>query len=94
MPKAIFKNTIIAQSNDTIHLEGIHYFPPETVNMEYLVASEKRAVCSWKGTAEYFHVAVGSDVTKNAAWYYPDPPGAAAAIADHVAFCEEVEVIP
>jgi uncharacterized protein (DUF427 family) len=94
MPKAIFKNTIIAQSNDTILLEGVHYFPPETVNREYLVASDTRAVFSWMGTASHFHVVVGDDISRDAAWCYTDPPRAAAGIKDHMAFRGEVEIVP
>jgi uncharacterized protein (DUF427 family) len=94
MAKAIFKNTLLAESDDTILLEGIHYFPPETVNHEYLVESDTHAVCSWKGTARYFHVVVGDDTARDAAWFYPEPPRAAAAITDHVAFRGDVDVIP
>jgi uncharacterized protein (DUF427 family) len=94
MPKAIYKNTVIAQSDDTILLEGVHYFPPETVNREYLVESETRAVCSWKGTAKYFHVAIGEDISRDAAWCYPEPPRAAATITDHMAFRGGVEIVP
>jgi len=94
MAKATFKNIVLAESDDTILLEGIHYFPPETVNSEYLVESDTHAVCSWKGTARYFHVVVGDDTARDAAWLYPEPPRAAVSIADHVAFRGEVEVTP
>ncbi|MDF1535771.1 MAG: DUF427 domain-containing protein [bacterium] len=94
MPKAVFKNTTIAQSDDTTLLEGNHYFPPETVNREYLVASDTRTVCPWKGTASYYHVVVGGEIDEDAAWYYPEPSAPAVSIKDHVAFCGKVEVIP
>ena len=94
MPKAIFNNTIIAESDDTTLLEANHYFPPETVNREYLVDSDTQTVCPWKGTASYYHVVVDGEVNKDAAWYYPDPLPSATAIKDHVAFCGKVEIVP
>ncbi len=93
MPKAIFNNTIIAESDDTILLEGVHYFPPETVNREYLVDSDFHTVCSWKGTASYYHVDVDGEISKDAAWYYPAPSTPAITIKDHVAFAGKVEIV-
>jgi uncharacterized protein (DUF427 family) len=93
MPKAIFNNTIIAESDDTILLEGVHYFPPETVNREHLVDSDIHTVCSWKGTASYYHVVVDGEVSKDAAWYYPAPSPPAITIKDHVAFRGKVEIV-
>ncbi len=94
MPKAVFNNTIIAQSDDTILLEGIHYFPPGTVRTEYLRPSETTKACSWKGEAHYFHVAIGNLECRDGAWHYPEPSRAATAIKDHIAFWKDVEVIP
>ena len=94
MAKAIFNNTIIASSDDTILLEGNHYFPPDTVQMEYLKFSDTSTLCSWKGTAIYYNVIVGDLVSNDAAWSYREPSSAAKTIKDHVAFGGEVEVVP
>lgn len=94
MAKAIFNDAIIAESNDTILLEGNHYFPPETVNMDYLKFSDTSTLCSWKGTAVYYNVIVGDVISNDAAWSYRKPSSAAKAIKDHVAFGGEVDVVP
>jgi len=94
MAKAIFNKILIASSKDTIQLEGVHYFPPETVNMEYLNFSDTSTMCSWKGTAIYYHVVVGDAVSRDAAWSYRKPSKVAKTIKDHVAFGGEVEVLP
>lgn len=94
MPKAVLNNTEIASSDDTILLEGEHYFPPETVHMEYLRFSDTSTMCSWKGTAIYYDVVVGDVVGCDAAWSYKEPSRAAAAIKDHVAFGGDVKVLP
>lgn len=94
MAKAIFNDTIIASSDDTILLEGVHFFPPESVNMEYLKISDTSTMCSWKGMAIYYHVVVGDAVSHDAAWSYRKPSRAAKTIKDHVAFGEDVEVVP
>jgi len=94
MPKAVCNNTVIADYDDIILLEGNHYFPPESVNMEYLRPSETRTVCQWKGEATYYDVVVNKKRYRDAAWSYPDPSTAATAIKDHVAFGGDVEIIP
>jgi uncharacterized protein (DUF427 family) len=94
MAKAIYNDTIIASSDDTILLEGTHYFPPETVNMEYLQISDASTMCSWKGTAIYYNVIVAGRISNNAAWSYCEPSKAAVSIKDHVAFGGDVEVLP
>ncbi len=94
MPKAIWKNTILAESNDTIQLEGTHYFPAESVNHEYLEDSDTHSICPWKGRASYYHVVVDGERSDNAAWHYPEPSDAATDIKDHVAFWRDVEVVP
>ncbi len=94
MPKAIWKNVILAESDDTTLLEGDHYFPPEAVNRQYLKKSNKQVVCSWKGSARYFHVVVEGEVNSNAAFCYPDPSKAAESIKGHIAFTNDVEIIP
>lgn len=84
--QAVLNDTVIAESDDTVVVEGNHYFPPESLNEEYLKPSDHRTTCPWKGEAHYYDVEVNGDREENAAWYYPDPSDAAAEIKDHVAF--------
>ena len=90
--KAIWKNKIIAESDKIETVEGNAYFPNSSLKREFLKASETHTVCSWKGTASYYDVVVDGEVNKDAAWFYPDPKGAAANIKDHVAFWRGVKV--
>lgn len=84
--KAIWQNTVLAQSDNTLVVEGNHYFPPESVQREYLLESKTHTVCPWKGTASYYNAVVGEDTDRDAAWYYPEPKPAAQEIKDYVAF--------
>ncbi|HEY1690143.1 MAG TPA: DUF427 domain-containing protein [Solirubrobacteraceae bacterium] len=90
--QAVYKGVTIAESDDTVVVEGNHYFPRESVRSEYLRDSDTHTTCPWKGEASYFGVAVDDEVNEDAAWYYPDPKPAAAEIKDHVAFWRGVEV--
>ncbi len=90
--KALWNNEVIAESDDTVVIEGNHYFPPFSVNNEYLVESSTLTVCPWKGEANYYDIVVGDNVNKDGAWYYPDPKTEAAEIKDHVAFWRGVQV--
>jgi uncharacterized protein (DUF427 family) len=90
--RAIWKNTVIAESPDTVLVEGNHYFPLSAVRREYLKDSPTRTKCPWKGEASYYHVVVSEEVNPDAAWYYPSPSEAAMSIKDHVAFWKGVEV--
>ena len=92
MPKAIWNNTVLAESDKTIVVEGNHYFPREAVQEQYLQGSSTHTVCSWKGTASYFDVVVDGKVNHDAAWYYPEPRVAANEIAGYVAFWRGVQV--
>jgi uncharacterized protein (DUF427 family) len=92
MPKAVWNNAVLAESDKTIVVEGNHYFPPEAVNTEYFNPSSTHTVCSWKGTASYYDVAVDGQLNKDAAWYYADPKDAANQIAGYVAFWHGVQV--
>jgi uncharacterized protein (DUF427 family) len=92
MPKAIWNGKVIAESDDTKVVEGNHYFPPDSVEEEFLKPSATTSICPWKGTASYYHVDVGDSVNSDAAWYYADPKEAAVEIKDHVAFWKGVEV--
>ena len=84
--KAVFKGVLLAESDHTVVIEGNHYFPPDSVNQEYLQGSDRTSTCPWKGRASYYNISAGGDVAANAAWYYPQPKEAAAEIKDHVAF--------
>lgn len=90
--KAIWNGEIIAQSDNTVIVEGNHYFPPESINSEYFKPSSKTSVCYWKGNASYYTLEVNGSKNEDAAWYYPDPKEAAAEIKDHVAFWRGVEI--
>jgi uncharacterized protein (DUF427 family) len=90
--KATWNGVTIAESDRTVVVEGNHYFPPGSVNEEYLRASETHTICPWKGQAGYKTIEVAGQTNLDAAWYYPDPKEAAAEIKDHFAFWRGVEV--
>jgi Uncharacterized protein conserved in bacteria len=92
--RAVWKDTVIAESARTVVVEGNHYFPPESLKQQHFRASEHHSICPWKGAASYLDVLVGDDTNADAAWYYPDPKPAAAEIRGHVAFWRGVEVRP
>jgi uncharacterized protein (DUF427 family) len=93
MYKAIWNGVTLAESDETIVVEGNHYFPPDSINREYFVESEKATTCPWKGQASYYTIAVNGDENESAAWYYPNPSSAASQIKDHVAFWRGVQVV-
>ena len=90
--KATWNNAVIAQSDNTVVVEGNHYFPPESVNREYLHSSNSHTHCPWKGDASYYNLVVNGETNKDAAWYYPEPKDAAAKIKDRIAFWRGVKV--
>ncbi|MEM0961375.1 MAG: DUF427 domain-containing protein [Bacteroidota bacterium] len=90
--KATWNGSVIAESDDTVVVEGNHYFPPDALNRDHLEDSDHTTVCPWKGTAGYFDVVVDGERNPNAAWIYRDPKDAASQIRDHVAFWRGVEV--
>jgi uncharacterized protein (DUF427 family) len=90
--KAIWNGVVLAESDATIVVEGNHYFPPESVNREFFKESDTQSTCPWKGLASYYHVEVGGQLNRDAAWYYPAPKEAAKQIKDYVAFWRGVEV--
>ena len=90
--RAVWNGTVVAESADTVVVDGNHYFPLTGVRMENLRASASHTTCYWKGEASYYDVVVGDRVNKDAAWYYPDPSPAAARIKDRVAFWHGVKV--
>ena len=90
--KAIWNKTSLAESDVTVVVEGNHYFPPESIKLEYLQESATRTTCPWKGEASYYNIVVDGQVNKDAAWYYPNPKPAAAEIKNRVAFWRGVKV--
>ena len=71
--KAIWQDDVLAESDRTILVEGVHYFPPESIRREYFTPSDTRTICPWKGEAAYYSVTVGDHAQRDAAWTYPDP---------------------
>ncbi len=92
MPKAVWNDAVIAESDDTVVVEGNHYFPPEALNRELLRDSDRHTVCGWKGTASYYDIVVDGQTNAGAAWYYPETKPEAAHIAGRVAFWRGVRV--
>jgi uncharacterized protein (DUF427 family) len=92
MVKAVWNGATIAESDETVMVEGNHYFPRDAVDAAMLRDSDTTTVCPWKGTAHYHNLMVGGAENRNAAWYYPNPKPAAAEIRDRIAFWKGVEV--
>ena len=92
MTTATWNGTVVARSNDTVVVEGNHYFPPDSVDTDLLESTDHRTSCPWKGDASYFDVVVDGERSTNAAWTYVDPKDAASNIKDHVAFYPVVTV--
>jgi uncharacterized protein (DUF427 family) len=92
MMKATWKGEVLAESDETVVVEGNHYFPAEAIKREHFRESETHTICPWKGTASYYDVVVGGDVNKDAAWFYAEPKDAAREIKDRVAFWRGVKV--
>ena len=91
--KAIWHGAVIAGSDTTIEIEGNQYFPPESVNHQFLRESEHTSFCGWKGKASYFDIVVDDEVNAHAAWYYAEPMSAATQIKNYIAFWKGVEII-
>lgn len=90
--KATWNGITLAESDDTVVVEGNHYFPAHALRREYFAESETHTFCPWKGEASYFDVQVNGETNKDAAWYYASPKQAAANIRDRVAFWKGVSV--
>jgi len=90
--KARWNGEVIAESDDTIVVEGNHYFPANSVNQDLLKDSATHTVCPWKGTASYYTLSVGGKENTDAAWYYPQAKDAAKQIEGYVAFWKGVVV--
>lgn len=92
MMQATWNGQVIARSDDTVVVEGNHYFPRDAVEDGVLEDSRTTSFCPWKGTASYYSIAAGGEVNRDAAWYYPDPKEKAQHIKGRVAFWKGVEV--
>jgi uncharacterized protein (DUF427 family) len=92
--QAIWNGEVVADSDDTIVVEGNHYFPPEAVKRDLLADSAEHTYCPWKGEASYYDIEIDGERNPGAVWYYPEPFPEAAAIKDYVAFWRGVEVGP
>lgn len=92
--KAIWNEKVIAESAETIYLEGNHYFPPDSLDRRYLEPSSTRSLCPWKGLAGYYDVEVDGERSPDAAWTYRHPFPWIRRIRDHVAFWGGIELVP
>jgi uncharacterized protein (DUF427 family) len=90
--KAIWQDTVIAESDDIVTLEGNHYFPLSSLNRDCITFSNHHTMCSWKGQASYYSLLVNGEMNTDAAWYYPDPKNDADSIKDRVAFWKGVRI--
>jgi uncharacterized protein (DUF427 family) len=93
MAKAIWNGAVLAESWATRLVEGNHYFPVDSLNLEYFCDSNDQTTCFWKGVASYYDIVVGEQVNSGAAWYYPSPKPGAAHVKDYVAFWRGVEIV-
>ena len=91
--RAVWKNVVLAESDDTMVVEGNHYFPRESLNKEHFSTSDHRSMCPWKGVASYLTVSVGGEVNPDAAWEYESPSIRAHMVNDRVAFWRGIDVV-
>ncbi|HEX2809856.1 MAG TPA: DUF427 domain-containing protein [Kineosporiaceae bacterium] len=94
MPKAVWNGIVIAESDDTVVVEGNHYFPRSALRDDILRDSATHTTCPWKGLASYYSLELDGATSADAVWYYPEPKDAAAQIRDRVAFWKDVQVAP
>jgi uncharacterized protein (DUF427 family) len=90
--KAFWNGTVIAESANTVVVEGNHYFPPDSIAAEFFKPSATTTVCPWKGTASYYTLDVDGKENPDAAWYYPETKQAANNIQGRIAFWKGVQV--
>lgn len=92
MPRAIWNNTVLAESDRCEVVEGNYYFPPDSIHPQYFQESSTHTTCGWKGVASYYTLAVDGKTNPDAAWYYPTPKDAAKQITGYIAFWKGVQV--
>ncbi|GIE95772.1 DUF427 domain-containing protein [Paractinoplanes rishiriensis] len=90
--KAIWNDEVIAESDDTVVVEGNHYFPRTSLREDLLLPSETHTVCPWKGKASYYTLTSNGHTATDAVWFYPEPKPDAKAVRDRVAFKKDVRV--
>ena len=90
--RATWRGAILAESDDTVVVEGNHYFPNKSIRSEYFRKSDSHTICPWKGEASYYDIEVDGAVNRDAAWFYPEPKPAAANIRNRVAFWKGVTI--
>ncbi len=90
--KAVWNGEVIAESDDTVVVEGNHYFPPESLRKDCFSPNDRKTTCHWKGEASYYDVRVAGATNPGAAWYYASPLAAAARIKGRIAFWKGVTV--
>ncbi|MEW2445929.1 DUF427 domain-containing protein [Micromonospora marina] len=93
MPKAVWNDLVVAESDDTVVVEGNHYFPRAALRDDLIRSSDTHTVCPWKGTASYYTLEHGGATSPDAVWYYPEPKPEAEAVRDRVAFWKDVRVV-
>lgn len=90
--KAIWKDTVIAESSDVVEVEGNYYFPKNSIRTDYFKDNQQKTTCPWKGEASYYDIEVEQQVNEAAAWFYPEPKPEAVQIKDRVAFWKGIKV--
>ena len=91
--QAMWNGKVVAESEDTVVVDGNHYFPEDSLDRQYFVDSETTSVCGWKGTANYYSLQVDDETNADCAWYYADPKPEADKIRGRVAFWKGVTVL-
>ena len=93
MARAVFNDIVIAESEETVIVEGNHYFPPDSIKAEFFSETPSyNTTCAWKGVASYYDIEVEGERADAVAWTYRDPSDAASSIKDHVAFYPKVRI--
>lgn len=92
--KATWNGRVIAHSDDTVVVEGNHYFPASSLDRGCIAFSNHHTTCGWKGEASYYSLLVNGEMNADAVWYYPDPKPEAAMVKDRVAFWKGVKIEP
>ena len=90
--QATWNGTVIAESDDTVLVEGNYYFPADSLKREFIAFSNHKTSCAWKGQASYYSLMVNGELNTDAVWYYADPKPEAEAIRNRVAFWKGVQV--
>jgi uncharacterized protein (DUF427 family) len=90
--KATWNNITIAESEDTVLVEGNHYFPESTLKKEYVTFSNHKTSCAWKGQASYYSLLINGEMITDAVWYYSDPKPEANMVRGRVAFGNAIKV--